>query len=640
MESAPRQPSNKFTLRRVARAVACFLCSSLPAFSQYLNINMGPDSGFQQIDFAQMKLDQINRNTAKSERQRQQDKEMIESGVVSALDLEAPNKAVEEYNRANSAMKAQHPEEAVKHMRRAIDAYPKFVSAHIGLGLAYFDQEDKAHARSEFETAAKLDPKFPSSFLNLGLVALATNDFETAQPQFEKAASLHPRDARILSSLAYAQNGNHHYQDVLQTARLVHSLSHKGMANVHFVAASAAMSLKDYNTVASELNLFLGEDPTNPFAPVARQNLAILARHKIGDASGVSAPAQANTLVASLQPPNLANTERLKAQLTDLDAASDSDKCEGCGTLEASAAPESGNSAVPSATPPLPLGPAPFTIRTNVDQVTLFFAVSSHGHMVNDLQQSNIRLLDNNKPPEKIEQFAPQSKLPLRLALLVDTSGSVHDRFSFEKHAATKFVEKMLSGSQDLAFIEGFSEVPTVAQDFTAQAAELGQGIEKLANGGGTALFDAVTLACAKLAAYPESERVARVLVILSDGEDNSSHTSLKQSIQTAERTGVTVYTVSTREDRGDKTDADRILEALAERTGGEAMFPGDIMTLGKSFDKLHDLIRSRYFIAYKPADFQPNGSYRTITVIAEKDGKRLQVRSRKGYHARLSIPN
>jgi VWFA-related protein len=485
-----------------------------------------------------------------------------------------------------------------------------------------------------------LDAKFPGSHLNLGLLALSNNDFQAGQAELEKASSLSPKDARILSTLAYAQNGNHHYRDVLQTAKLVHSLNHKGMANVHYVAASAAMSLKNYNAVASELNLFIGEDPTNPFAPVARQNLAILARHKISDDSGASTPAQANTLVASLRPQTLPNTERLKAQLTALGQQSDSDSCEDCGTLEASAGSEPGDSSAPSAMHPLPSGSIPFTIRTNVDQVILFFAVSRHGHIVNDLQQSNIRLLDNNQPPEKIEQFAPQSKLPLRLALLVDTSGSVHDRFTFEKHAAIKFVEKMLSGAQDLAFIEGFSEVPTITQDFTVQPTELEQGIEKLANGGGTALFDAVTLACAKLAAYPESERVARVLVILSDGEDNSSHASLRQSIQTAERTGVTIYTVSTREDRGDKTDADRILEALAERTEGEVMFPGDIMTLGKSFDKLHDLIRSRYFVAYKPADFQPNGSYRTITVTAEKDGKRLQVRSRKGYHARLATPN
>ena len=65
--------------------------------------------------------------------------------------------------------------------------------------------------------------------------------------------------------------------------------------------------------------------------------------------------------------------------------------------------------------------------------------------------------------------------------------------------------------------------------------------------------------------------------MILSDGEDNSSHSSLKQSVQVAERTGVTIYTVSTREDLGDKTDADKVLEVLAERTGGEAIFPGDL---------------------------------------------------------------
>jgi Ca-activated chloride channel homolog len=261
--------------------------------------------------------------------------------------------------------------------------------------------------------------------------------------------------------------------------------------------------------------------------------------------------------------------------------------------------------------------------------------------MIDDLQESEIHLRDNNKPPARLLQFAPQSKLPMRLALLIDTSGSVHDRFSFEKNAAAKFVDKVLNHTTDLAFIAGFSTETTVTQDFSADPKDLSGGIQKLSNGGGTALFDAVSFACRKLADYPDDERVARVLVILSDGEDNSSHRSLKQSIETAERGGVTIYTVSTREDRGDKTDADRVLEALAERSGGEAMFPGDVLTLGRSFDKLRDLIRSRYFIAYKPAGFVPDGSFRTISIVAEKNGKRLQVRARKGYHARLeSSPN
>jgi len=102
------------------------------------------------------------------------------------------------------------------------------------------------------------------------------------------------------------------------------------------------------------------------------------------------------------------------------------------------------------------------------------------------------------------------------------------------------------------------------------------------------------------------------------------------------EETGVTVYTISTKEAGVDKTEADKVLQVLAERSGGEAFFPGDMQSLARSFDKLRDEIRSRYLIAYRPADFEPDGKYRTIAILAEKNGKRLQVHARKGYHARV----
>ena len=600
-------------------------------------INLGPDP-LAQYDLKLMFLDQANRHARESEERRKQDKQLIDSGMVSALDLEAPNKAVGEYNRATSLMKAQNSKEAIKHFQRAIQTYPNFVLAHMGLGLAYVDQEDAADARTEFETAGKLDKKFAGAFLNLGLLALSMNDFETAELELEKAASLCPTDGRILSGLAYAQNGAHQYQQAVKTAQQVHALKHKGMANVHYVAASAALSLQDYETVERELGFFLSEDPTNALAPIARNNLAALTHNKEVRAAAASPQA---TLVASLQPQTVPNSDRLKAQLNALGDESDGGSCGGCSTPPETSvnAADTNNVATATVPPAIPARLNSWTIRSDVDQVTLFFAVSSHGRMVNDLRQSDLRILDDNKPPEKVEQFAPQSKLPLRLALLVDTSGSVHDRFSFEKRVAIKFVEKMLSGPSDLGFIAGFSNEITVSQDFSRDPAELAKGIEKLTNGGGTALFDAVSTACRKLGAYPESDRVARVLVILSDGEDNSSQSSLKQTIQAAEGTGVAIYTVSTKEESGDESDADKVLELLAERTGGEALFPGDMLALGKSFERLHDLIRSRYLVAYRPADFQPNGSYRAISVIAERDGKRLQVRARKGYHARLE-PN
>lgn len=649
MRSAPHHSLLTPTRRLLARAALLWLCFEIPALAQFPTMYGGPDSAFEQIDFAQMSMDKSNRDSKDREKQQKQNQEMIDSGALSALDLEAPGSAINEFNLANSLLKAQKSKEAIKHLQKALANYPKFVSAHIGLGLAYVDQEDTAHAKSEFEAAATLDAKFPGSYLHLGQLALSQKDFGAAESALEKAVSIRPTDARCLSTLAYAQNGAHDYRLALETARRVHALPHQGIANVHYVAASAAMAIKDFNTMERELTLFLGEDPTNAFAPVARQNLAALTHNKTVRAAQANAPQPAPTLVASQRSVTFPNSDRLKAQLNALGDQSDGGPCDAdCGVLaEANPNPAIGEGPG-SSRPSISAGPllaspglGVWTIHTSVDDVAVFFSVSQHGHMINDLEQSDIQIRDDNKPPKRIMQFSSQSKLPLRLALLVDTSGSVHDRFLFEKKAAAKFVEKVLNGTTDLGFIAGFATEPTVTQDFSAQPAELGPGIEKLTNGGGTALFDAVSFACRKLAAYPESEHVARVLVILSDGEDNSSHGTLKQSIMAAERAGVTIYTVSTREDRGDKTDADRVLEALAESSGGEAMFPGDVLTLNKSFDKLHDLIRSRYFIAYKPADFHPDGSYRAIAIVAEKDGKHMQVRARKGYHARVETkPN
>jgi Ca-activated chloride channel homolog len=642
VQSTPQRLSSIFPRRQLAWVAAFWLWGQITASAQLPGMNAGPDSAFAQIDFAQIYLETENRRLKNIEDLKAKDKALVDSGAVSALDLEAPNGAVEEFNRARTLLQAQNSKEAIKYLQKAVAQYPKFVSAHVGLGLAYIDQEDPGRAKTEFETAARLDDKFSAPFLHLGRLALSQNDFTSAESALEKAATLRPMDVNILSVLTYAQNGTGQYRGALETAQRVHALDHKGLANVHYVAASAAMSLKDFPTMERELKFFLSEDPTNASAPVARKNLAALEHNKaVLAARAANSPGTATGAVAQTVQ-TFPNSARLRTELTAVGNESDSAVCDDCGALAEADAPKIGGSnGAASDAPRSPVARAGgvWTIHKNVDDVALFFSVSSHGHMVNDLEASNIQIRDDNKPPARVVQFAPQSKLPLRLALLVDTSGSVHDRFSFEKKAATKFIQKVLSNPADLGFIAGFASEPTVTQDFSADPVELGEGIDKLSNGGGTSLFDAVSFACRKLGEYPDDERVARVVVILSDGEDNSSHSTLKQSIRVAEKMGVTVYTVSTKEGLGDKTDADRVLEVLAERSGGEAMFPGDLYTLGSSLDRLRDLIRSRYFIAYKPADFQPNGSYHAISIIAEKNGKHLQVRARKGYHARLEAP-
>jgi VWFA-related protein len=244
----------------------------------------------------------------------------------------------------------------------------------------------------------------------------------------------------------------------------------------------------------------------------------------------------------------------------------------------------------------------------------------------------------------RVLQFAPQSKLPLRLGLLIDTSGSLQRRFDFEKKAASRFVDGILRNSSDLAFVGGFANDVSVTQDFTADTKALSTGIDKLTINGGTAIWDAVSFACWKLAALPETERVAKVLVVLTDGEDNASHITLKRAIHDAESTGVTVYTISTRDyeemHKFGMTDADKVLQALSERSGGEAMFPGEMTALDKTFSRLRDVIRSRYLLAYKPADFQNDGHFRKIAIIATRNGKHLKVHAREGYYAPLEAKN
>ena len=598
-------------------------------------INVGGNAQaaqFAALDFAQIILDQQSRSRNGKEMARQ--KELVQSGELSELDLAAPDKAVSEFNQATALLRGQHSQDAVVHLQKAIILYPKFVSAHNYLGLAYQDADNPGQARSEFQAAADLDAKFARSFVNLGRLCLSQSDFVAAQANLEKAAALRPSDAAILTVLAYAQNGNHQYREAIASAGRIHALDHPGMGNAHYVAAVAAIALNDYPTAQAQLALFLQEDPSNPLAPGAQHNLDVL-NQKLH----APAPTLAAAKPAALPPQeNPANSDRLRAELASASKETADDRCAGCAAAATVAEANPEAASIPGFNPGADAGDQ-WTIHKVVDEVAVFFGVTSGGHIVNGLELNDIRVRDDNQPPEKVLQFTPQSKLPLRIGLLIDTSGSVQPRFAFEKQAAAKFLQQMLSNTADLGFVAGFADSLNVAQPFTGDREQLGKAAEQLTNGGGTALFDAVSRSCWMLAAYPERERVARVLVVLSDGEENASHTSLRQTIRDVEATGVTVYTISTKEGQSVTTEADKVLKTLAERSGGEAFFPGDMPTLSKSFDRLRDEIRSRYLIAYRPADFEANGKYRTIAITAEKDGKHLQVHARKGYHARAEAP-
>jgi VWFA-related protein len=275
------------------------------------------------------------------------------------------------------------------------------------------------------------------------------------------------------------------------------------------------------------------------------------------------------------------------------------------------------------------------TIRTVVNEVNLIFTVTDkHGRFIKDLKAADIALLDDNKPPAKVEDFRSETDLPLRVGLLVDASNSIRDRFTFEQQAAIEFLSQIIRPRKDFGFVLGFDTTPEITQDFTSDADRLAKGVRALRPGGGTALFDALYGACRdKLLKYQEKSPVTtrRAIILLSDGEDNQSRVTREEAIEMAQRADTIVYTISTNVS-GTKTRGDKVLERIAEATGGRAFFPFKIEDVANAFSEVQEELRSQYAISYKPADFTADGRYRTIQISAAN--KKYKVRARKGYFA------
>jgi Ca-activated chloride channel homolog len=273
------------------------------------------------------------------------------------------------------------------------------------------------------------------------------------------------------------------------------------------------------------------------------------------------------------------------------------------------------------------------TLHAQVNEVNvLFIATDKHGKFVRDLSQNDFTILDDHKPPQAIVNFHRETDLPLHLGLLIDVSGSVDSRFDFEQQAAISFLQHTLRAGFDKAFVEGFNTHQQMAQDYTDNAQLLSASIYRLRDGGGTALYDAIYRTCKEKFLRDRSERpVRKAIIIVSDGEDNQSEYSRAQAIEMAQRAEVIIYAIST-DDSGLVLRGDKVLEQLAEATGGRTFFPFKMKDITHSFAAIEDELRSQYVVSYKPADFDADGRYRTIEISSLK--KDLQVRARKGYFA------
>jgi Ca-activated chloride channel family protein len=578
------------------------------------------------------------------------------SGSVSKLDLKAPGKARREFEKGYQLLLKKDYKGAIEHLAVAISLYSDFVAAHNALGSAYLSLGQNDRARDQFAKAVSLDDHLPTSYIHLGCAQLALKDYHSAQASVEKASSIAPLDLQLATALTYTQFMNQDYSAVLATARQVHSRKHEGAAMVHYYAAAAFDNQDKLQEEQGELQTLLQEDPKSPAAEQARQALAQIkveqlrraAQKKQPPAAVVASPAEVKP--SGRTPEQVAAQLQAQLQLAKQDAQEQKQiaeadvepepMCANCTTMASAGGPAAAG------------GPAPsversrnssFTLRSVVDEVAVFFAATDHGKSVTDLTREDVGLRDDQKSPAAVTGFRNEAQLPLRLGIVIDTSESITSRFSFEQHAAINFLQKVLTDKNDLAFVVGVANSVLLVQDFTSDQQQMAHAINQLVPAGGTALWDAVGFAADKLAARAETQPVARMLVVISDGKDNSSSVTLKEAVASAERGEVFVYTVSTREaaDSDDYTVTadralvgDRALKVLAEHSGGAAFVPGSVTGLNHGLDELQQVIRSRYLISYKPAAFKHDGQYREIDITAHKSGHKLRVYARHGYYA------
>ena len=565
------------------------------------------------------------------------------SGSVSKLDLKAPGKAQREYHQGYQLLMRKDLQGAVEHLMNATTIYPSFVAAHNALGSAYLSLNQNEQARSEFAQSVALDDHLPNSYLNLGCAQLALKNYAEAEDSLRKAASIAPLDLQLQMALAYGEFMNRDYPAVFATAQQVHKRKHDKAALVHYFAAGAWEAQDNLIEAQHEMETLVREDPKSASAGQFRQIAEQLKAEQVRQAEAKLHPAELATATFSAgaaqtseqgaaQAQQILQDLKEKSQIAEAEAASDS-PCVDCGMTAA----ESTVSSNPTTSSKRGSSFPGVIFRAKTDEVALFFAATDHGKSVMDLHASDINVRDANLPPDAILGFRNESQLPLRLGLVIDTSDSVKDRLSFEQAAAIKFLEKVVVDRDDRAFVVGVNNSVLLVQDFTSDLMLASHAVNQLAPGGGTALWDAVAFAADKLASRPETQPVARILVVISDGSDNSSSGTLKEAIASAQRGEVAVYTVGTRDDFGEGQQdfvGDHALRTLSELTGGTPFAPGTIKHFSATLADLQEVIRGRYLVSYKPASFKRDGRYRSIDIAAQRDGRKLKVFARKGYYA------
>ncbi|MGH9677579.1 MAG: VWA domain-containing protein, partial [Candidatus Acidiferrum sp.] len=254
-------------------------------------------------------------------------------------------------------------------------------------------------------------------------------------------------------------------------------------------------------------------------------------------------------------------------------------------------------------------------IKVKVDLVNILASVlDEHNRPAPDLPVEAFQLFEEGVP-QKIEVFESETKLPLDLALMIDASLSANMEIGFEKEAAARFVRQVLR-PEDRLSVFSFDENVTQRAAFSADVPSLQSAVRKIPPGAGTSIYDAILLGARALEHRDEERR--RVIVLVTDAGETTSHTDFDVTRKEAVRSNALLYTIVIRpvkNESGRNTAGEHALETITETTGGDMFFPDTPQELDVIFDIIDRELRTKYRLGYYPNPRSPANTYRNVEV-------------------------
>ena len=301
-------------------------------------------------------------------------------------------------------------------------------------------------------------------------------------------------------------------------------------------------------------------------------------------------------------------------------------------------------------------------VRVETDLTNILFtAIDKQKRFITTLKQEDIHVTEDGQPQE-IFTFARQTDLPLSLAILIDTSISEERTLPIEKAAASSFVDAVIRPDKDEAAVVSFTGEATLEQNLTGNASRVRRALDRvefvppsgyIGNGniaggtppisgqnqstqGSTAIWDAIWVTSDEILSGT-SDKTRRAIILLTDGDDTSSHKKMDDAIDRALKSDSVIYAIGIGDEYYGRINKG-VLRTLSERTGGRAFFPEDESDLRAAFAQIQLELRSQYLVAYSSTNKSKDGSFRRVQIEITNPELRKQsykLTYRQGYFAR-----